>query len=427
MPASDAQIIANRMNAARSTGPTTAAGKDRSRRNALKHGLAATVVVPGEEEGEVAFRVALLQESLAEDDDGLALILAERAGYLSMRLKRCFQHDSAMAAGRVRAAEAEYDDDRRTAAEHVLSYIANEPATGARQLRATPEGVDLLIALLTRLRGEVDSRWEEWHCYQFDQAIGVRSGVPPCSRVRALTNLATKGDASALPTGAVDAIPAGDRAAWALAEIAVEVDAELTRLRAHRATLDLARFAADRAQAGERAKQRVDKDTALARKYEASAERAFDRALDQIRAYRRERRLTTAAERAAARAATDHDHGDEAIERRDGAAALLANLAAVAQLGAPADPDPVAPPAAIAAEPATTIDPEPRPASDRPIHSTRRPRGTHRPADPAAIARLGSFVPGSGRGAGPVDASKITIGKPPATPATDPKSPRYTP
>ncbi len=79
MPASEAQIVANRINAAKSTGPRSAEGKERSRRNALKHGLAASVVVPGEEVGEVACRVALMQESLARDDDGLALILAERA------------------------------------------------------------------------------------------------------------------------------------------------------------------------------------------------------------------------------------------------------------------------------------------------------------------------------------------------------------
>ncbi len=129
-------------------GRRSAAGKEQSRRNALKHGLAADVVVPEEQAGEVALRVALLQESLAPDDDGFALILAERAGYLSMRLKRCYVHEEAMIARRVRDAGADYDDERCTAAEHVLSYIANEPPTGSRQLRSTPEGVDILIGWL---------------------------------------------------------------------------------------------------------------------------------------------------------------------------------------------------------------------------------------------------------------------------------------
>ena len=38
--ASDRKLSANRKNAARSTGPKSAAGKQRSRRNALNHGLA---------------------------------------------------------------------------------------------------------------------------------------------------------------------------------------------------------------------------------------------------------------------------------------------------------------------------------------------------------------------------------------------------
>ena len=38
--ASERQIAANRSNAKQSTGPQTAAGKQRSKRNALKHGLA---------------------------------------------------------------------------------------------------------------------------------------------------------------------------------------------------------------------------------------------------------------------------------------------------------------------------------------------------------------------------------------------------
>jgi len=42
--ASDRQIAANRRNSQRSTGPRTATGKARVRRNALRHGLAATIL-----------------------------------------------------------------------------------------------------------------------------------------------------------------------------------------------------------------------------------------------------------------------------------------------------------------------------------------------------------------------------------------------
>ncbi len=44
------QVEANRLNARKSTGPRTAAGKDRSRMNAVTHGLSArTLILPDED------------------------------------------------------------------------------------------------------------------------------------------------------------------------------------------------------------------------------------------------------------------------------------------------------------------------------------------------------------------------------------------
>jgi len=46
MIVSEARIAANRRNAKLSTGPKTAEGKEKSRANALKHGLCSSVIVP---------------------------------------------------------------------------------------------------------------------------------------------------------------------------------------------------------------------------------------------------------------------------------------------------------------------------------------------------------------------------------------------
>jgi len=60
--ASPAQILANRANAQKSTGPRSAEGKAASRFNALKHGLdAQSIVLPGEDPAEY--------EALARDYD----------------------------------------------------------------------------------------------------------------------------------------------------------------------------------------------------------------------------------------------------------------------------------------------------------------------------------------------------------------------
>jgi hypothetical protein len=49
---SDRRILANRLNARRSTGPRTPRGKSRSRRNAIKHGLTARTIVDIFEDGD---------------------------------------------------------------------------------------------------------------------------------------------------------------------------------------------------------------------------------------------------------------------------------------------------------------------------------------------------------------------------------------
>jgi hypothetical protein len=59
MPASEAQILANQANAKLSTGPKSEAGKERSRRNSLKHGMTGGGVVLPEE----AVRIAMFDPS----------------------------------------------------------------------------------------------------------------------------------------------------------------------------------------------------------------------------------------------------------------------------------------------------------------------------------------------------------------------------
>jgi hypothetical protein len=61
--ASDKQIAANRRNAAKSTGPRTAAGKERSRMNARRHGLASAL---GETFPEGSLDLAALCDRLAQ-------------------------------------------------------------------------------------------------------------------------------------------------------------------------------------------------------------------------------------------------------------------------------------------------------------------------------------------------------------------------
>jgi hypothetical protein len=86
--ASAAQIQANRLNARKSTGPRTPAGKERASRNAFKHGLLAReAVIRGEDPEEFErYREGMI-EALAPAGPVEAM-LAERVVGLSWRLRR---------------------------------------------------------------------------------------------------------------------------------------------------------------------------------------------------------------------------------------------------------------------------------------------------------------------------------------------------
>jgi len=86
--ASAAQVLANRLNAEKSTGPRTPEGKAVVSQNAVQHGLLAQqVVIKGEDPGEFdSFRDGMLEELAPEG--AVEALLAERLVGLSWRLRR---------------------------------------------------------------------------------------------------------------------------------------------------------------------------------------------------------------------------------------------------------------------------------------------------------------------------------------------------
>src|SRR4051795_9558470 len=82
------QIEANRRNARRSTGPTTAEGKSRSRRNAVRHGLTAATVICALEDTDdyKAFEAAVIADYDAQSAVERELVL--RLASLLWRIRR---------------------------------------------------------------------------------------------------------------------------------------------------------------------------------------------------------------------------------------------------------------------------------------------------------------------------------------------------
>ena len=83
-----AQWQANRRNAAKSTGPVTPEGKERSRRNAVRHGLTAETVIGALEDAEdyKAFEAAIIADYDAQSAVERELVL--RLASALWRLRR---------------------------------------------------------------------------------------------------------------------------------------------------------------------------------------------------------------------------------------------------------------------------------------------------------------------------------------------------
>ena len=108
MPASEARIAANRRNAQLSTGPKTQAGKEQSRRNALKHGLTgAGVVLPEADAAEVDRKSAAYAQELNASGE-VGHDLARRAALNAVRMDRAADQQTAALAERVRQVEADF-------------------------------------------------------------------------------------------------------------------------------------------------------------------------------------------------------------------------------------------------------------------------------------------------------------------------------
>jgi hypothetical protein len=90
------QIEANRRNALKSTGPITEEGKERSRRNAVRHGLTAETVIGSLEDAEdyEAFEAAVIADYDAETSVQRELVL--RLASILWRLRRSKAIESAL-------------------------------------------------------------------------------------------------------------------------------------------------------------------------------------------------------------------------------------------------------------------------------------------------------------------------------------------
>jgi hypothetical protein len=303
MPASPARSEANRRNSQLSTGPRSAEGKEKSRRNGLKHGLTgAGIVVLEEDAGEVERRKGELQAELAPQS-AIGRVMVRRMATLSVRMERSSRREEAAIELRVRHAAEDFDQARLDEADRLLELLGEEPRAHLRKLRGSPEGVERLIEAWQELRSDLTrqprSKWTAWHLERAANLTGYRVDDAGASELAVLSK-ATWGDFAAIggtlkSRAEVDRVEPLDeddedvepvdvgREVCARARLVERIDAEIAALEAHHETLDFRTIELDRAGAPDRALFDPSRDATLARRYESEASRGFYKALKEYR------------------------------------------------------------------------------------------------------------------------------------------------
>ena len=285
MIASEARIAANRLNAQKSTGPKTPEGKERSRGNAVKHGMTGEgVALPSEDLARIERRFAGFEAVYRpKTEAGTALI--RRAAMLSIRLERCAVQEAAAISLNIRAAESDFDEAREAEVDALFEKLEENPLVAVRRLLRMPEGVDRMVAAWGDLRDDltIGSRWTAGHGAMALRLSGRKPGGLGVARVEALSR-AIGGDFALLGAGDGAGLDPEGRRDWARRALAALIDEAVAKLEEHRETLDLEGLAADRARAADRALFDPSKAATLARKYEAAAERGMYRALKEMKA-----------------------------------------------------------------------------------------------------------------------------------------------
>lgn len=283
---SDAQLAANRLNALKSTGPRTPFGKSISRQNGLKHGLTGEgIVLPTEDVDEVDRRFRDLEAEMDPRSE-LARRIVQRIALLMLRLDRAAIHEAKATGHQMRQAMAEYDEARIADIEKLYAWIAAEPATNARRLRRTPEGIDYLLWVISDLKAELakprGANWGWEHCEHLHHLMGLRRVDVPHTRFRVLGEAVT-GDFKNLDPADGEGLGPTERKEWARLALLELIDGEIAELKAIRESFDLEALERDRDEAAYRAMFDASPAAVLARKYDAANERALYRALKEFR------------------------------------------------------------------------------------------------------------------------------------------------
>ena len=160
---SEARIQANRRNSQKSTGPKTEEGRASSRRNALKHGLTATVVdLNIVDDSQPRSDGAGMSRETSPSRPAPHVWLSEQVVRVTGQIDRAQRIEARLRDQAAWRAITAWDDDRKLDAEELGSKLARNPSTILARLRRTIHGCDWLITRWTWLARAVETNSEGW-------------------------------------------------------------------------------------------------------------------------------------------------------------------------------------------------------------------------------------------------------------------------
>ncbi len=243
------------------------------------------MALPNEDQAEVARRFSAFSSELGAVTE-LGAALVHRAALLTVRLERGYRQEASRLGVAVDGAAKGFEDGRLAAVEHLLETIGDDPATNARRLQQTPEGVALTVEAWKALRVDLahaDRKiWSSAHWKRAENLLGRQTDDLPQSRIGALSR-AMWFDFSALEAGEGSGLNDQGRYEYARGRLLEIIDGRIDALAGFVAGFDGAAIDRARLGAADRALFDDSREAVLARKYEAATERSLFRTLRELR------------------------------------------------------------------------------------------------------------------------------------------------
>ena len=191
---SERKLAANRANAQKSSGPKTASGKERSRLNALKHGMRSEHdFLPGELDAKVQTAFQKWKDQL-RPEGYVETTLVHQAARCSCKLEWLDTQFNAVVTRQVRTAGYRFDARERKAAFLESETLETDPSGTLETLQKSVAGCELLLDEWNSLLDSLAAGWTDEQSRRAllllgqDPAHPQSADLPPfdCDRIQAI-------------------------------------------------------------------------------------------------------------------------------------------------------------------------------------------------------------------------------------------------